>query len=154
MRCGNNFKSMIFKPIIQINILGSHCEIALRWMRQDLTNDKSTLVQVMAWCCQAPSHYLSQCWPRSISPYGVTKPQRVNVSLTAQHYFSSMNFHKVSQGLTKIALISKSLLCQISLCWKSKCFHRCFIVTVFLIQLSSQIRSHILEMIQCKDAEL
>ena len=35
----------------------------------DLTEDKSTLVQVMAWCCQATSHYLSQCWPRSVSPY-------------------------------------------------------------------------------------
>ena len=51
-------------------------EIALRWMPLDLTDDKSTLVQVMAWCRQAPSHYLSQCWPRS--PYGVTRPQRVN----------------------------------------------------------------------------
>ena len=38
---------------------------------------KSTLVQVMTWCCQATSHYLSQCWPRSFSPYGVTRPQRV-----------------------------------------------------------------------------
>ena len=28
-----------------------------------------TLVQVMAWCCQATSHYLSQCWPRSMLPY-------------------------------------------------------------------------------------
>ena len=37
--------------------------------------DKSTLVQVMAWCRQATSHYLSQCWPRSLSPYGVTRPQ-------------------------------------------------------------------------------
>ena len=27
---------------------------------------QSTLVQVMAWCCQAPSHYLNQCWPRSV----------------------------------------------------------------------------------------
>ena len=26
---------------------------------------KSALVQVMAWCHQATSHYLSQCWPRS-----------------------------------------------------------------------------------------
>ena len=26
---------------------------------------KSTLVEVMAWCCQTPSHYLNQCWPRS-----------------------------------------------------------------------------------------
>ena len=35
----------------------------------------STLVQLMAWCRQASRHYLSQCWPRPISPYGVTKPQ-------------------------------------------------------------------------------
>ena len=34
-------------------------------MPLDLT-DKSTLVQVMAWCRQATSHCLSQCWPRSI----------------------------------------------------------------------------------------
>ena len=27
-------------------------------MRQALTDDKSTLVQVMAWCRQATSHYL------------------------------------------------------------------------------------------------
>ena len=26
-------------------------------------DDKSTLVQVMAWCRQATSHYLNQCWP-------------------------------------------------------------------------------------------
>ena len=32
----------------------------------------------MAWCRQATSHYLSQCWPRSLSPYGITKPQWVN----------------------------------------------------------------------------
>ena len=38
---------------------------------------KSTLVQVMAWCRQAPSHYLSQCWPRSMSSYGIiTGPMR------------------------------------------------------------------------------
>ena len=29
----------------------------------------------MAWCHQATSHYLSQCWPRLLSPYGVTRPQ-------------------------------------------------------------------------------
>ena len=43
----------------------------------DHTYDQSTLVQVMAWCHQATSHYLSQCWPRFLSPYGVTKPERV-----------------------------------------------------------------------------
>ena len=54
------------------------CEIALIWMSLDFTDDKSTLVQVMAWCRQATSHYLSQCWPRSLSPHGVTRPQWVN----------------------------------------------------------------------------
>ena len=28
------------------------CEIALRWMTQNISDDKSTLVQVMAWCRQ------------------------------------------------------------------------------------------------------
>ena len=56
---------------------GISCKIALRWMSLDLTEDKSTLVQVMAWCRQATSHYLRQCWPRSMSPYGVIRPQWV-----------------------------------------------------------------------------
>ena len=38
---------------------------------------ESTLVQVMAWCRQATSHHLSQCWPRSLTPYGITRPQWV-----------------------------------------------------------------------------
>ena len=57
---------------------GISCEIALRSMPLDHADDKSTLVQVMAWCRQATNHYLSQCWPRSLSPYGVTRPQWVN----------------------------------------------------------------------------
>ena len=32
----------------------------------------------MAWCRQAASQYLSQCWPRFTSPCGVTRPQWVN----------------------------------------------------------------------------
>ena len=53
------------------------CEITLLWMSLDLSYNKSTLVQVKAWCHQATSHYLNQCWPRSVSPYGVTGPQWV-----------------------------------------------------------------------------
>ena len=34
----------------------------------------------MAWYHQATSHYLNQCWPRSMSPYGgVIRPQRVHL---------------------------------------------------------------------------
>ena len=67
---------------------GISCEIVLTWTPQDLTDDKSTLVQVMAWCRQATSHYLSKCWPRFMSPYGVTRLQWVNESVT-----SSIHIH-------------------------------------------------------------
>ena len=54
------------------------CEIAPRWMLLDLTDDKSTSALVMARRHQATSYCLSQCWSRSMSPYGVTGPQWVN----------------------------------------------------------------------------
>ena len=31
----------------------------------------------MAWCHQATSHYLSQCWLRSVSRYGISMPKWV-----------------------------------------------------------------------------
>ena len=61
-----------------IGIFRSSHDNALRWMTQDLADDKSSLVQVMAWCHQATSHYLSQCWLSSLSPYGIAGPQWVN----------------------------------------------------------------------------
>ena len=60
--------------ILMIHILSNSCEIGLSFVTKNPIDDKSTLVQVMAWCRQATSHYLSQCWPRSMSPYGITKP--------------------------------------------------------------------------------
>ena len=76
-RCGCNLK--LVKLTWKVHILSISCEIALRWIPQDFTVDESTLVQVMAWCRQATSHYLGQCWPRSISPYDITRPQWVNL---------------------------------------------------------------------------
>ena len=72
-----NFRKVIFKLNLVNGGWGISYEIALRWMPQDLADDKSTLVQVMAWCRQATSHYLSQCWPRFMLSYGVTRPQWV-----------------------------------------------------------------------------
>ena len=92
-RCGSNFNSLapgkfawnfkqaIFKQILLIDGWGISCEIALIWMSLDFTDDQSTMVQVMAWCRQATNHYLSQCWPRSMSPYGVTRPQGVKSAI-------------------------------------------------------------------------
>ena len=76
-------------------------------MPQDLTQDKSTLVQVMAWCRQATSHYLSQCWPRSMSPYGITRPQWVKMTphfidgLLQDYSNSIANALELQQSCTK-----------------------------------------------------
>ena len=75
-RFERNLRKVLFKLILMIGGWGIFCKIALRWMSMDLTDDESTLIQVMAWCRQATSHYLSQCWPRSLLPY-VIKPQWV-----------------------------------------------------------------------------
>ena len=68
------FRHVIFKQILVIDGWGISCEIALIWISLDLTDDQPTLLQVMAWCRQATSHYMSQCWSRSLSQYGVTRP--------------------------------------------------------------------------------
>ena len=75
-----NIRTVVFKLTLVNGGWDISCEIALRWMPQDLTDDRSTLVQEMAWCRQAASHYLSQCWPRSMSLNGVTRPQWVKSS--------------------------------------------------------------------------
>ena len=54
---------------------GIFCEIALSWMPLDLAYEKSTFVQLMAWCCQAISHYLRQY--RSRLSYAITRLQWV-----------------------------------------------------------------------------
>ena len=70
-------KVKIFKLIMQNGSLGTRREIALSWMPQSLNDEKSRLIQIMAWCRQAASHYLKQCWPRSMSPYAVIRPRWV-----------------------------------------------------------------------------
>ena len=125
-----NIRKVIFKLTL---VNGGWCisyEIALRWMPQDLTDDKSTFVQVMAWCRQATSHYLSQCWPRSMSPYGVTRPQWVKVMawacLVPIHVDLSSTglklqwiwFFFISQKMhVKCFLQSVGHFVQTSMCW-------------------------------------
>ena len=75
-----NFIHVIFKETLVIDGWGISCEIALMWMSLAFTDDQSTLIQVMAWCRQATSHYLNQCWPRSLSPYDVTRHNELNES--------------------------------------------------------------------------
>ena len=48
--------------------------LRFRWMPQNPIDDESAVVHVMARCYHATSHYLSQCWPRSMLPYGIARP--------------------------------------------------------------------------------
>ena len=78
-RFERKFRWIIFMVILVIDGWDVHCEIALWWLFFYTSYDKLTLVQVMAWCHQAPSHYLSQCWPRSVWSYGISSLQWVSL---------------------------------------------------------------------------
>ena len=70
----------IFKVNLMIDGCGISWEIAFKWMLLALANDKS----IIGWrngLVPSENNYLSQCWPSSVSPYGITRPQRV------KHYF-------------------------------------------------------------------
>ena len=56
---------------------GSSCGIAQKWISLDLTDDKSTLVTVLAWCCKATDHYQSQYCPNSLSLYGTMSLKKI-----------------------------------------------------------------------------
>ena len=57
-----NCRKVILKLILAIGDWGIPCEIVHRCMSLGFTVDRSTLVQVMAWCRQVTSHYLNQWW--------------------------------------------------------------------------------------------
>ena len=63
--------------MLWIEFMSPYNEIALRRMPQNIFDSKTRLVQVMALCRQATSHYLNQYWSRCMSPYNVTWPQWV-----------------------------------------------------------------------------
>ena len=85
-RFERNLRKVIFKLILMIRGCGIFCKIALRGMSMDFTDDVSTLVQVIAWC--------RQCWPRSMSQYGVTRPQCVNINTIDAGFIIRFPFDK------------------------------------------------------------
>ena len=98
---GDFLEKIIFTLILVTGGCDISSEIALRWTSRDLNDDKSTLVQVMAWCHQATSHYLNQCWPRSLPPCDVTRPQWVKIyhyvgqsTWSMSLYFLSLNIYR------------------------------------------------------------
>ena len=84
-RCHSNLERIIFKLIkvflrsyYRIVTWAMALKLISDWVPQNLNNERSTLVAVMAWCRQATSYYLSQCCPRSMSPYHITRSPWVN----------------------------------------------------------------------------
>ena len=65
----------ISERMLPIKFLNTFYKITLWWMQQNMLDGDPTCIQVMAWCCLATNYYLSQCWPWSISPYGISRPQ-------------------------------------------------------------------------------
>ena len=76
-----------YPNVLWIKFMGT-CKSVLMWMPQDTIDDESSLIEVMAKCRHAPSHYLNQCWSRSVSPYGVTRPRwdDIEFASTRVHY--------------------------------------------------------------------
>ena len=65
--------------MIRMKLMSNSYEPVPMWMSHNTFDDNLELVRVMAWCRQAQIHFPIQCWPRFMSPHGITKPQWVNV---------------------------------------------------------------------------
>ena len=94
-RCGNNLRCVALELSPWVDTLSTLYikQTTLKRMSQTLTDDKSTLVQLMARCRQATNDNLSQCWPRSMSPYDVNCAQWVN-NTEARGYITYRKSHK------------------------------------------------------------
>ena len=113
----NKFETSNFQTSFNYSGWGIFCETAIRWMSLDPTGDKLTLVQVITWCLQGTSHYLSQCWPRSMSPCGIPRPQWVNmvkwnkmIQSSLLTWWSSWHLMKMRASLFEILFTAFNIL--------------------------------------------
>ena len=109
-RCSCRSKCVIFKDDLIIGAFNISNKMTVRWMPQDLIGDRLKLVHVMAWCRQALSHNLNQCWPSSVMWYDISRVQWVYMNsidwcghcITVDIFiFLNTNTHPVT-GLTHI----------------------------------------------------
>ena len=88
---------------------GISCRIAHILFTMDFTDDQSTLVQVMAWSCQATSLYMSQCWPRW---YGVTRPEWVKEAIQVVTYVDIPHICSVLKSSNRFANTKFYIFCK------------------------------------------
>ena len=100
-------------------ILSISTEIALRWIPQDFSDYEWTLIQVMAWCRQAPSHCLSHCWPRFCRHVPSLCQKRPCDAFICQRTGSSMAHHfghlPDHQCFTKLVILKAHLFFKTSI---------------------------------------
>ena len=110
----------------------SHFDWNLTEILAPKINNKPSWSQVMAWCCQATSHYLSQCWPTSKLLYGLTRPQWVN---TGGRWWTDYcgkldnNYNKAyNREISQIPQCIKQLFHNAPLCNRNvhTCAHFCY----------------------------
>ena len=107
---GCNLKLVFFKVKSRIDISSLSSEIAPRWMPQDLTDDKSTLVQVMAWCRQAT---LNKPLP---------EPMLTQISVTIWCHKTTMSWISNFQTRFKDRYCILSISCEIAVKWMPQNF--------------------------------
>ena len=100
--------SWLFGTIRQqtIDIFSIQVNNTLEWMSEDLTDVRSAVVQVMAWCRQATSHYMNPYKPRSLMPYGVTGPQWVKL----YNVETDLWWHMASPGHNELKCIECNIV--------------------------------------------
>ena len=96
------------KRISWISIFSVAGKIFVRWMPQNSIDDKSTLVKVMNWGCQATCHYLSQYWPRSLSPYPYSIPNELKSSHRLECWHAAL-WYQPSSRMPNCPAIHKEL---------------------------------------------
>ena len=83
--CFNHWLLGYFNEIVDLEFhsvikgSGISCDISCNGLSLDLTDDiNSTFGSGNGLMSSGNKHYLNQYWPRSPTPYGVTRPQRVD----------------------------------------------------------------------------
>ena len=82
-------KVYLFKTLLRTYILSTS---------YDITHDKTTLSQVLAWHHYAASHSFNLCWPTTVSPYGIHRPQWVkkNYIWSTIYFLKSLMTKKIT----------------------------------------------------------
>ena len=100
-------------------------------------DDKSILVQVMAWRSRVTSHYRIQFWASSTTPYGVTRPLSV-IDCWRKFCFTHLDrwraqvdHKKIVGGCLECTQLWCFAICVSTRIWHRGCYsvHKCIVIS-------------------------